>query len=173
MQFISNFENYVFCEAYWHWHEPHGGEERSNKKHSIKKQGNQYKGDTLEETIRGRNTAAYCCGKTILFWETYSVDILRAKFLTILEWILTTGEWDVWHKIMEGQWKSKMCFKNGFLNIDQFLPFLTFWVPKRVHLSLLKNESLFSLNWSNGVSKNPSFHTDFKYVHMTLVRSAP
>ncbi len=26
---------------------------------------------------------------------------------------------------------------------------------------------------SNGVSKNPSFHTDFKNVHMTLVKSAP
>jgi hypothetical protein len=26
---------------------------------------------------------------------------------------------------------------------------------------------------SNGVSKNPFFHTDFKNVHMTLVKSAP
>jgi hypothetical protein len=26
---------------------------------------------------------------------------------------------------------------------------------------------------SNGVSKNPPFHTDFKNVHMTLVKSAP
>ncbi len=25
---------------------------------------------------------------------------------------------------------------------------------------------------SNGVSKNPTFHTDFKNVHMTLVKSA-
>jgi hypothetical protein len=25
----------------------------------------------------------------------------------------------------------------------------------------------------NGVLKNPSFHTDFKNVHMTLVKSAP
>jgi hypothetical protein len=26
---------------------------------------------------------------------------------------------------------------------------------------------------SNGVSNNPSFHTDFKNVHMTLVKGAP
>ena len=26
---------------------------------------------------------------------------------------------------------------------------------------------------SNGVSKNPFFHTDFKNVHMTLLKSAP
>jgi hypothetical protein len=30
---------------------------------------------------------------------------------------------------------------------------------------------LFSLNRSNGESKNPSFRTDFKNVHMTLVKS--
>ncbi len=34
-------------------------------------------------------------------------------------------------------------------------------------------KNLFSLIRSNGVSKNPSFHTDFKNVHMTLVKSAP
>ncbi len=33
--------------------------------------------------------------------------------------------------------------------------------------------NLFSLIRSNGVSKNPSFLTDFKNVHMTLVKSAP
>ncbi len=30
-----------------------------------------------------------------------------------------------------------------------------------------------SLSRSNGVSKNPSFHTGFKNVHMTLEKSAP
>ncbi len=35
-------------------------------------------------------------------------------------------------------------------------------------LSLLREENFFSLNRSNGASKNPSFHTDFKNVHMTV-----
>jgi hypothetical protein len=39
-------------------------------------------------------------------------------------------------------------------------------------LSLLSDEIFFSLNRSNGASNNPSFHTDFKHVHMTLVKSA-
>ncbi len=40
-------------------------------------------------------------------------------------------------------------------------------------LSLLRDENFFSLNRSNGASKNPAFRTDFKNVHMTLVKSAP
>jgi hypothetical protein len=40
-------------------------------------------------------------------------------------------------------------------------------------LSLLKDENFFSLNRSNGASKNPSFRTDFKNVHKTFVKSAP
>ncbi len=39
-------------------------------------------------------------------------------------------------------------------------------------MSLLRDENLFSLNRSNGASKNPSFRTDFKNVHMTIVKSA-
>ncbi len=35
-------------------------------------------------------------------------------------------------------------------------------------LSLLRDENFFSLNRSNGASKNPSFHTDLKNVHMTV-----
>jgi hypothetical protein len=35
------------------------------------------------------------------------------------------------------------------------------------------SQNFFSLIRSNGVSKNPTFHTDFKNVHMTLVKSAP
>jgi hypothetical protein len=38
---------------------------------------------------------------------------------------------------------------------------------------LLRDENFFSLNRSNGASKNPSFRTDFKKVHMTLVKSEP
>ncbi len=35
-----------------------------------------------------------------------------------------------------------------------------------------RDKNFFSLNRSNGVSKNPSFHTDFKNVQMSLVKSA-
>ncbi len=50
---------------------------------------------------------------------------------------------------------------------------LGFLVYKKYTLTLLWDENFFSLIRSNGVSKNPSFHTDFKNVHMTLVKSAP
>jgi hypothetical protein len=60
--------------------------------------------------------------------------------------------------------------KNRF---ERFLPFLTFFSSQKKSLSLLRDENFFSLNRSNGASKNPSFRTDFKNVHMTLVKSAP
>jgi hypothetical protein len=65
----------MLCEAYWH--EPHGGEEYSNKK--------QKKYDFKQEK-RGRHFRSMLrivwqqsCEKTILFWETYSVDIFVSK----------------------------------------------------------------------------------------------
>ncbi len=48
-----------------------------------------------------------------------------------------------------------------------------FFVHKKYTLTLLCDENFFSLIRSNGVSKNPSFHTDFKNLRMTLVKSAP
>ncbi len=39
-------------------------------------------------------------------------------------------------------------------------------------LSLLRDKNFFSFNRSNGVSKNPSFHTGFKNEHRSLVKSA-
>ncbi len=47
-----------------------------------------------------------------------------------------------------------------------------FLVHKKYTLTLLWGENFFSLIRSNGKSKNSSFHTDFKNVHMTLVKSA-
>ncbi len=40
-------------------------------------------------------------------------------------------------------------------------------------LSLLRDENFISLSRSNGASKSPSFRTDFKNLHMILVKSAP
>jgi hypothetical protein len=54
-------------------------------------------------------------------------------------------------------------YKNIFRNIEWLLPF---W-------ALLRDENSFSLIRSNVVSKNPSFHTDLKNVHMTFVKSTP
>ncbi len=52
--------------------------------------------------------------------------------------------------------------------------FFHFWPFKFTErLSLLRDENVISLNRSNGVSKRPSFQTDFKNVQMTLVNSAP
>jgi hypothetical protein len=48
-----------------------------------------------------------------------------------------------------------------------------FLFNKMYTLTLLCDENFFSLIWLNGVSKNPSFHTDFKNVQMTFVKSAP
>ncbi len=50
---------------------------------------------------------------------------------------------------------------------------LGFLIHKKYTLTLLWDENFFSLIWSNGVSKNLSFHTDFKNVNMTFVKSAP
>ncbi len=50
---------------------------------------------------------------------------------------------------------------------------LGFLVHKKYTLTLLWGEIFFSLIRWNGVSKNPFFHTDFKNVHKTLVKSAP
>ncbi len=44
---------------------------------------------------------------------------------------------------------------------------------KKVHCPFQVMKTFFSLNRSNGPSKNPAFCTDFKNVHMTFVKSAP
>ncbi len=46
------------------------------------------------------------------------------------------------------------------------------FISQKSSLSLIRDENFFSLNRSNGASKNPSFLTDFKNVHMTFVKSA-
>ena len=65
-------------------------------------------------------------------------------------------------------------YKKPFFKIlSGFLPFLTFFSSQKSSLSLLRDENFFSLNRSNGASKNPSFRIDFKNVNLTLVKSAP
>jgi hypothetical protein len=44
---------------------------------------------------------------------------------------------------------------------------------KRYSLPLLRDENFISSNMANGVSKNPSFHTDFRNVNLIFVKSAP
>jgi hypothetical protein len=63
--------------------------------------------------------------------------------------------------------------KTIFQNFERFLPFLTFFSSQKSSLSLLSDENFFSLNRSNGASKNPAFRTYFKNEHMTFVKSAP
>ncbi len=81
---------------------------------------------------------------------------------------------DVWHTILEGQGKSKICFiKNRFSKFLTDSSIFDLFSSQKSSLSLLRDENFFSLNISNGASKNSYFRTDFKNVHMTLVKSAP
>ncbi len=65
------------------------------------------------------------------------------------------------------------CLKNHFPKYWVVASNLDFLVHKKYSLTLLWDENFFSLIKSNGVSKIPSFHTDFKNVHMTLVQVHP
>jgi hypothetical protein len=60
--------------------------------------------------------------------------------------------------------------KTVFRNFERFLPFLTFSVLKKSLLSLLRDENFFFEYVEWGI-KNPYLRTDFKNVHMTLVKS--
>ncbi len=70
-------------------------------------------------------------------------------------------------------WKGNENLKTVFQNFERFLTFLTSFSSQKSSLSLLRDENFFSLNRLNVASKNPSFRTDFKNVHMTFVKSAP
>ncbi len=63
--------------------------------------------------------------------------------------------------------------KNHFPKYWVVASILGFLVHKKYTLTLPWDENFFSLIRSNGVSKNPFFHTDFKNVQVTLVKSAP
>jgi hypothetical protein len=74
-------------------------------------------------------------------------------------------------------WKDnenlRYVFKKPFFEIlSGFFHFWPFKVSKS-SMSLLRDENDFSLNRSNGASKNPSFPSNIKNVYMTLVKSAP
>ncbi len=52
--------------------------------------------------------------------------------------------------------------------MSSFFHFWPFFSSQKSSLSLLRDENFFSLNRSNGASKNPSFLTDFKNVHISV-----
>jgi hypothetical protein len=64
-----------------------------------------------------------------------------------------------------------MFIKKPFIEILN--GFLHFCILKKYSLSLLRDENFSYLNGSNGVSKNPSFHTDFKNVNLIFMKIAP
>jgi hypothetical protein len=77
-------------------------------------------------------------------------------------------------KFWKGNENLRSVYKKLFFDIfERFLPFLTFFSSQKSSLSLLRDENFFSLNRSNGASKNPSFRTDFKNVNLTFVKSEP
>ena len=75
-------------------------------------------------------------------------------------------------KFFKANENLRSVYKKQFLEIWSGFFHLTFFSSQKSSLSLLRDENFFSLNRSNGASKNPSFCTDFKNVHMTLVKSA-
>jgi hypothetical protein len=66
-----------------------------------------------------------------------------------------------------------MFIKNRFSQFGAVSSIFDLLSSQKSSLSLLRDENFFSLNRSNGASKNQSFRTDFKNVHMTFVKSAP
>ncbi len=63
--------------------------------------------------------------------------------------------------------------KNRFSKFWAVSSIFDLFSSQKSSFSLIRDDNFFSLNRSNGASKNPSFRTDFKNVHMTLVKSAP
>ncbi len=63
--------------------------------------------------------------------------------------------------------------KNIFKILSGFLHFWTSSSQKSIHCPLEKRWKLFCSNMENGVSNNPSFHTDFKNGNLILLKIAP
>jgi hypothetical protein len=76
-------------------------------------------------------------------------------------------------KFWKGYENLRSVYKNCFPKYWAISSIFELLSSQKGSLFLLQYENIISLNKSNGVSKNPSFHTDFKNVHMTLVKSAP
>ena len=77
-------------------------------------------------------------------------------------------------KFWKGNANLRSVYKKPFLEIfSGFFHFWPFFSSQKSSLSLLRDENFFSLNRSNGASKNPSFRTDFKNLDMIFVKSEP
>ncbi len=95
-------------------------------------------------------------GSATLFWPNFIISMCGIKF-----------------------WKDnknlRSVYNKPFFEI--LSGFFHFWPFKKSSSKRFivpsKRWKLFSLNRSNGASKNSSFRIDFKNVHMTLVKSAP
>jgi hypothetical protein len=74
----------------------------------------------------------------------------------------------VWHNILEGH----LFIKNRFSKFSAVSSIIDLLSSQKGFIVPSNRWKLFSLNRSNGVSKNLAFHTDFKNVHVTLVKSA-
>ncbi len=73
------------------------------------------------------------------FWQNFINSMCNIKF-----WKGNENLWSVYKKTV-------------FQNFERFLPFLIFFSSQKGSLSLLSDENFFSLNRSNGASKNPAF----------------
>jgi hypothetical protein len=72
-------------------------------------------------------------------------------------------------KFWKGNENLRSVYKNRFSKFWVVSSIFDLFSSQKSSLSLLSDGNF----WLNGASKNPSFRTDFKNVHMTLVKSAP
>ncbi len=96
----------------------------------------------------------WVCNRDQWFWQNFIISMCGIKF---------------W----KGNKNLRSVYKILFFEIlSGFFHFWPFKFFKKIH-GPFWDENFFSLNMSNGASKNSSFRTDFKNVHLTLVKSAP
>ncbi len=76
-------------------------------------------------------------------------------------------------KFWKGNENLRSVYKKPFSKFSVVSSIFYLFSSQKISLSLLRDENFFCLNRSNGASKNPPFRTDFKNVHITLVKSAP
>ncbi len=136
-------------------------------------------GQTWQKTTNhlAETTSGITVVRTELSKQTYFSRSLPPFSLILFVYPLLPNEpviltkfhnFDVWHNILEGH----LFIKNRFSKFSAVSSIIDLLSSQKGFIVPSNRWKLFSLNRSNGVSKNLAFHTDFKNVHVTLVKSA-
>jgi hypothetical protein len=86
--------------------------------------------------------------------------------------LLSKDHWFWRPNVWKGDENLRHIYKKTVVRNIKYSSCLYFWLLFHSE-TLLWDENFFSLTMSNGISKNPSFYTDFRNVHLTLVKSVP